>query len=502
VSDAIISTDLNFHIKSWNAAAEHLYGWKEKEVIGKFVGDVTRLTYPNDNQEEVVKQFLKEGYWEGETLQKTRDGKTLMIYSTVRLVKDSQGNPEEVVAVNRDITERKQVEKVLQYRLDFEQLVSRISTSFINCPVEEIDKKINHALKSIAEFVGAVRSSVFLFSDDLTMVSNTHEWCADSADSQIDLLQKFPFDQFGTYCTTLKRLETVVVGRPADMPSEAQSEREWSETYGFRSLLFVPMILEGTLYGTLGFYGQVGEERDWPEDFVLLLKFVADILVNALERKRTEKALRKSEEKLRVLFEGTHDLITLTDANATTLWANPAWKNVFGEDITRREDPFKLIHPDDLDNAAQAWNALVTKKEAIVNLVYRFKGKNGEYRFFESSAFPVTIGGEPLFYVVARDITEHKRTEEALQESEERYKFLLESIVDSVYILDPEWRHVVVNDAAERFVQIPKETLLENRLTDLFPGIEQTEFFRVFQRVMETRESDTVINRGWTEGMV
>jgi two-component system cell cycle sensor histidine kinase/response regulator CckA len=149
---------------------------------------------------------------------------------------------------------------------------------------------------------------------------------------------------------------------------------------------------------------------------------VISIIRDVTERKQAEKALRESEEKLRVLFDGTYDLITLTDADATALWANPAWKNIFGQDLARREAPFELIHPDDLDKVVQAWNALVTKKEAIRNLVYRFEVEDGEYRFFESSAYPVTVGGEPLFYVVARDITERKQAEEALQASENRLR--------------------------------------------------------------------------------
>jgi len=105
------------------------------------------------------------------------------------------------------------------------------------------------------------------------------------------------------------------------------------------------------------------------------------------------------------------------------------------------------------------------------------------------------------------EINERQQTEEALRESEKRYRSLLESISDSVYVLDREFRHVVVNDAAERFVQIPKEKLLGGKLTDLFPEVEETGFFKVFQQVMESRNPDVVTDeyifvdgrKGWYE---
>ncbi len=104
-------------------------------------------------------------------------------------------------------------------------------------------------------------------------------------------------------------------------------------------------------------------------------------------------------------------------------------------------------------------------------------------------------------------VNDRKEAEDALRESRERYKILLESIPDSVYVLDSEWRHVMVNEAATQLVQLSRETLIGGKLTELFPGVEETTFFKVFQRAMRTREPDTVVNeytfeggrRGWYE---
>ncbi len=90
--------------------------------------------------------------------------------------------------------------------------------------------------------------------------------------------------------------------------------------------------------------------------------------------------------------------------------------------------------------------------------------------------------------------------EQKLQESEVRYRLLLESISDSVYVLDREWRHVIVNDAATDFVRIPKGKLIGGKLTELFPGVEETPFFKIFKKVMKTRKPDIVTNEYEFEG--
>ena len=141
------------------------------------------------------------------------------------------------------------------------------------------------------------------------------------------------------------------------------------------------------------------------------------ILFNDItERKQAEMNLQENEQRLRLFFDNTQDLISLTDENARTLWANTAWQKVFGTDLENQDDTLSLIHPDDLEKVSQAWNAMTAEGAELKNLIYRFRLPEGTYGYFDSSAFPILLKGEKQYYVIARDITELVQAEQRMRE--------------------------------------------------------------------------------------
>jgi PAS domain S-box-containing protein len=106
----------------------------------------------------------------------------------------------ELVRVNeqlrQEIEERKQVEDALRYRVEFEKLVSAISTKFVNLASDEIDSGIDYTLQRIGEFAGVDRSYVFQFYDDGRKMDNTHEWCAKGIEEHIQRLKGLRVDAF------------------------------------------------------------------------------------------------------------------------------------------------------------------------------------------------------------------------------------------------------------------------------------------------------------------
>jgi len=103
--DAVIATDTNYHILSWNKPAERLYRWKQEEVLGKFVNDVIPTTFFATTGSEASEQLRSRGYWKGEVIQKRKDGTSVPILASVSVIKDASGKIIGALAANRDLSE-------------------------------------------------------------------------------------------------------------------------------------------------------------------------------------------------------------------------------------------------------------------------------------------------------------------------------------------------------------------------------------------------------------
>ncbi|MEP7286224.1 MAG: PAS domain S-box protein [Chloroflexota bacterium] len=112
VSDAVIVTDTEFRIQSWNRASERIYGWLSEEVIHSVTADIlgTEFAPPKDLEHRIL-ELQEKGWWQGEVVQHHKDGSIRHILGSVTLLKDENGVPFSIVSVNHDITERKETEK-------------------------------------------------------------------------------------------------------------------------------------------------------------------------------------------------------------------------------------------------------------------------------------------------------------------------------------------------------------------------------------------------------
>lgn len=117
--DAIIVRDLHHRIHFWNQGAERLYGWASEEISSRSVEVLYEDLSPLN---EATNLLLDSGEWRGEITQRRKDGSILPVEAHWTLVRDDEGQPEFVFAINTDITQRKAAEKKIQYLAFYDPL--------------------------------------------------------------------------------------------------------------------------------------------------------------------------------------------------------------------------------------------------------------------------------------------------------------------------------------------------------------------------------------------
>lgn len=107
-SDAIIVRDLEHNIVFWNGSAESIYGWTRKEVSGR---SIAKLLYSDPEAFwDATEQVVREGAWSGELEQRTKDGRVIVVLGRWTLLRDDDGMPRSILAVNTDITKSRTLE--------------------------------------------------------------------------------------------------------------------------------------------------------------------------------------------------------------------------------------------------------------------------------------------------------------------------------------------------------------------------------------------------------
>ena len=164
------------------------------------------------------------------------------------------------------------------------------------------------------------------------------------------------------------------------------------------------------------------------------------------ERRQAEEALRESEEKYRELVESIRDVIYTLDPEMRLSYVTPSAEPVLGyrpsELLGRRVREF--IYPEDLPCFAESFKGLsagISQEHE-----YRILSKSGELRYMRTSSRPVVEGSRLVaIHGVLADITERRRAEERLRQSEERWRSLVENAPDPIVTLDREGRIQFVN---------------------------------------------------------
>jgi PAS domain S-box-containing protein len=167
--------------------------------------------------------------------------------------------------------------------------------------------------------------------------------------------------------------------------------------------------------------------------------FIQGMWRDITERKRAEEVVRASEERFRTLTERASEGISIVGADGTILYESPSIERILGyrpEDRVGKQS-FEALHPDDVSDAAKAYQFITDNPGEIVSMVIRSRHKDGSWHWMECAGRNLledaAVHGLVINY---RDITQRKLAEEKLRESEEKLRRVFESAADAIAITD------------------------------------------------------------------
>lgn len=266
---------------------------------------------------------------------------------------------------------------------------------------------------------------------------------------------------------------------------------------GWKSSMAIPIISGGAPWGVLcvyatkaGFFGR--DEEELMEQVAQDLGFALDRLESEDRRRVTEESLAESESQLVLAIDaggvGTYDWNL---ESGKIIW-NDHMQRLFGfapgsYDGTW-DSMIARIHPEDVARVNE--EATISRERrgpAIYETrvvwpdgsVHWLSGR-GEYSFNESGE-AIRMRG------TAVDITGVKQAVEERLKSEERYRRLLDGLLEGCRVIDFDWTYRYANEAAARHGGAINQPMAGRKMMDVYPGIEQTEIFQLYRRVMEER---------------
>ncbi len=205
-----------------------------------------------------------------------------------------------------------------------------------------------------------------------------------------------------------------------------------------------------------------------------------------------QASLRESEEKFRQLFHHSNDAIFIHDLTGKTIDVNQRVLDLFG--YTRRE-ALKLnistfVPTEYMNNTENPYEEIA--KKGFLRIEANFRKKNGEIFPGELSASLFQIAGKPVIQGIVRDISVKRRSERALQESEERHRTIINSMSDIVFVYDKENRYVQIYASNENLLYAKPEAILGKRVGDVLPGEVANLHASCMNRVKKTGESESI----------
>ncbi len=422
VGDAVEITDATGRYTYVNRAFERVTGFASGEVVGRCPHEVLAGAEANGVYETIQQQLTNGGTWQGLIVARRKDGEAISLDTTISPLRDARGHITHHVAVQRDVTEQEKAEAA----------------------VRASEARYRAVVDTQHEFIARITPD-----GRLSFVNDAY--CRYYGRTREELLGRRFNDFTGTLPADRARDEEHLASLSPDNPSRVIELRRSLPDGRLRWVQWVDTALfddQGRLVEIQSVGRDITDERE------------------------SEQALLKSEARYRALVETQTEFILRQRPNGILTFVNEAYCRYIGKprDLLLRGDwnDFELIAAEDRERYERHLAAL-TPEQPTAPMELRTILPDGSERWelwVDTGIFDAD-GTLVELQSVGRDVTERKRGELALRESEARYRALVETQTEFVLRQMPEGRLTFVNEAYCRYVGKPREDILSEDFNGL-----------------------------------
>ena len=450
IADAVISTDRKLNVLSWNKAAEQMYGWKAKEVIGNSLKQFIKPEYDDNlTRADVLRQVFENGSWKGEVLQQRRDESKFYVSASLTAIKNAAGENIGFIAVDRDITEQKKAEELLKESEE----QARARSEQLNATLEAAPAMIWTSLDRDCKVISGNRMAY-----EFSMVSRG------------DNLSKS-----GNEPEKLAHYRIFQDGREL-MPEELPIQQTAATGKELKDCTLDFVFDDGTIRSILGNVTPIFDAQGNPDGAV-------SVFIDVTERKKAEEALRESEIRYRTLGKTVSYGFWHTDAEGKCTYVSDSFLEMSG--MTLHEvlefGWMHLLPEKDVETTKEQWLDCVKTGEDFQR-EQCFRSKDGTPRYVLAIGRPVRDeeGKITSWVGINLDITQRKKAEEALRLSEQRFRLALRNAPVSVAAQDHDLRYIwAYNQKTAK-----REEIVGRFDEDIFTPEEAAHFRDMKQRVL------------------
>lgn len=558
--DMVVVFDPDGRAEYINRAFTAATGFTAGEVIGQPLRSATSMP---DALESACQDTIQRGRsWHGEWEARKKSGDPYWLSMTVSLIAESNGAAERLVATGHDITERKMTEHALERSEEhFRSLVEGAADVIAVVSLDGVVQYVSPSITPVSgwrqeEVVGA-RMFDFVHPDDRPLLTEkfrqgiagtkehtSSEYRARAKDGTWRVIQstgrmmpdRSAYVIHSRDITERKlaeqavreseeRFRTLAEFTPAAMMIVQDSRTLYANSASemmleytrdeLMSMSFLEVVHPDFRERVRGYVlarqrGEAappqyeakiitrsGKER-WVSSSAAVIEHesrpaVLGIAFDITDRKLAEDALRESEERFRQFAENIEDVVWIADAGKSAiLYVNPAFEKVWGrphQEIYSNLASFtEVVHPDDRQIAQQMLNRTV--EAAYPPELLRIVRPDGSLRWIRNRTFPIRDAAGEIRRIagIVEDITERMVTEQALRESEARYRALYQDNPAMYFTVDEYGAVLSVNQFGAEQLGYAVDELIGRRVIDVVFPADQRTFERQLRRCLRSPE--------------